>query len=402
MKSARSLSFLAFTLAGAWSLSTLVACGDDDDDTPITPPPGTSGSGNTGGVGGAPNPGGSGGQANQPGTFDVTISGEDLALEGYTFEPANASIEGDPPAFVDGWTIKFDHVLVTVGNVRLNAGPETNPSDPKQIGAQVATAAGPWAVDLASAGPVTDKGSGQPGAWPLATLTGNFAADTRYAFSYDTVAAAAAATRVGFKAGSEELYQQAVANGWAMVFQGTATFVGNGTPVVPPFDAFSKPVNFTLGLANRASYVNCANPELGGGEDPPRGVQTLANQATTVQITIHTDHLFWDTLDVEGTPLHFDHIASQALFNAAAPTAPGVVANADLANAPVNGLTVRSAPETPLLPARSYVDDYTPAPGNFALTTGASGITTLLDFIEYSQQSGGHMNADGECAVVAP
>jgi hypothetical protein len=423
MKSARHVPLTLVALLAACSLPTFAACGDDDDAPPASPPPGTSGGTGRAGTGGSgpgtggsgPGTGGSGPGTggspqgvppNRPNTFDVSISGEDLALNGYPFDPATAASNGDPPAFVDGWSIKFTNVLLTVGNLRLNAGPDTDPGDPTQLGPVVASAAGPWAVDVANAGPVTDKGSAQPGAWYLTTLTGDFDASTKYAFSYDTVAASAGATKVGFKAdgSSEALYQQAVAKGWAAAFQGTATFVGKSgvTPPAPElFATFSKTVNFTIGLANPAGYVNCANPDLSsGGEGAPRGVQTLANQATLVQITFHTDHLFWDTLDVEGTPLHFDHVASQALFDAD-PNAPGVVTTDDLVDVPIDPVVVRGVAPPASLPGRSYVTDYD-APAELNLGPGSTAISTLLDFLEYSQQSGGHLNADGECEVVTP
>lgn len=56
---------------------------------------------------------------------------------------------------------------------------------------------------------------------------------------------------------------------------------------------------------------------------------------------------------------------------------------------------------TTTLPSRTYVADYTPAQGTFVPDPGSTGITTLLGFLGYSQQSGGHMNADGECEVVS-
>lgn len=389
-----ALPLLALTVAAISSASSLAACGDDDDGPPVGLPPGSAGvgSGGTGGTGGT-------GQSDRAGTFAVTISGEDLAIEGYPFEPGSAESGGDPPAFVDGWAITFEHFLVTVGNVRLNRGPDTSAADPRQVGAEVARSPGVWAVDVANRGPAIDKGSGQPGAWPLTTIDGDFDPSERYAFSYDALAAASTAIKVGFKAGSEELYQQAVQRGWSMVFQGTATFVGRpADPPAPPFDTFSKTVAFTIGLSNSIAYVNCANPDLSTGDEPARGVQTLPNQATAVQLTIHTDHLFWDTLDVEGTPLHFDHIASQARFDPDNPDVPGVVTSDDLASVLLNTMYVRGTTTT--LPSRTYVDDYAPTQGTFVPNPGGSGITTLLDYLTYSQASGGHLNADGECEVV--
>src|SRR5262249_48369680 len=53
------------------------------------------------------------------GSIAFTISGEVLALGGYSFPPASA----DDPAFVDGWEVKFTRVLVTVDRIKLSDNP---------------------------------------------------------------------------------------------------------------------------------------------------------------------------------------------------------------------------------------------------------------------------------------
>src|SRR4051794_24269 len=71
-------------------------------------------------------------------------SGEVLALEGYDFPPAAA----DDPAFVDGWEVRFDRLLVTIDKIRLSANPDKATGDPSQTDGVVAEVDGPWAVDL--------------------------------------------------------------------------------------------------------------------------------------------------------------------------------------------------------------------------------------------------------------
>ena len=82
----------------------------------------------------------------------VTISGEGAALTGFAFPPASAN----DLAFVDGWDVRFDRILVTVDNIALSDGPDTNPTDQAATGAVLATAKGPWAIDMTKRGAVTD------------------------------------------------------------------------------------------------------------------------------------------------------------------------------------------------------------------------------------------------------
>ena len=104
-----------------------------------------------GGVGGCTNPADGGfcpfvspGTSAPRGQILVTASGEALALGGYAF-PAP---DPDSPVFVDGWSIKFTHVIVTLDHVRLHENPDTAPTDQRQMGALVAEVDGPWALDL--------------------------------------------------------------------------------------------------------------------------------------------------------------------------------------------------------------------------------------------------------------
>ena len=133
----------SFTLA-----LTLTACG--------TPMPGPdSGTGGGGGV----NDGGFFADFTAPATTAVnnslfiTVTGESSATEGNAFPPA----AGAELYFLDGWEITYEHVLVTVGSVNLSEGPDTNPNDQAVTGPLVAEVNGPWAVDLAKAGPLDSK-----------------------------------------------------------------------------------------------------------------------------------------------------------------------------------------------------------------------------------------------------
>ena len=80
------------------------------------------------------------------GGIKITVSGEDLAVNGYDFGPRSKA-NGDPIGFVDGWEVRFEHVIVTVDKIRLNADPDEDEANPQAVGALVASVDGPWAVD---------------------------------------------------------------------------------------------------------------------------------------------------------------------------------------------------------------------------------------------------------------
>lgn len=175
----QKLKFLP-VFALALGATVVAGCGDDDDTTGG----GAAGKGGTATEGGSKNEGGTqtkGGTASSesgstgeggaaaaapaefsppadPGKagFWVTVSGEDLASVGYDFVEG-ALADGDPPAFVDGWAVHFDHVIVTIGNVTLHEDPDKDDGNPQDVGALVAKAAGPWAVDAAIGGDVIGK-----------------------------------------------------------------------------------------------------------------------------------------------------------------------------------------------------------------------------------------------------
>lgn len=390
----------AFGLVAA----ALAACGDSDESSISG---GGSGS-STAGTGGSA--GDDTGGAFEPpadpgaGAFWVTVSGEDLALLGYDWT-AGAEADGDPPAFVDGWAVRFDHVIVTVDALRINADPDRDEANPLDLGAQVASADGPWAVDVSIGGDVVGKsGSPDERTVPIAAFGAQANGDAfdpaaRYAFSYAIVPAADDARLVNLDAEGLALYDQARANGWSTILAGTAEYNGPAPEAGSVFAQVPRQVAFTLGLTNPSSYINCRNTDLQAvGDEFPRGIQANANASTTVQLTIHTDHIFWDALNVEGTPLHFDPIAARA-STYGMPDSPGVVTTADLVDADVTALTTRNGE---VLPWRSVVSDYTAPPGQMAYATNGTSFSvanSLASYLAYTAASGGHMNADGECEV---
>lgn len=391
MPSLRFTDIRTLSLALAASLlsaATLGGCSDDNEADPAIVAQGKAGSaGQTTAPGGSDDPG--------PGGFWITVSGEDLSLNGYPFVPGVS--QSADPAFVDGWAVSFSHVILTVGDLELFEDPAKNPGDPKDVGAEVAHDHRLFAVDLHRGGPQTDKGSGQPGAIPIAAFVKKengeaFDPTARYAFSYGVKAASADALQVNLDEEGKSLYQEAVTRGWSTIVVGTATYQGPAPAAGSVFDKLPRTVRFKLGLSTPARYQNCENPDFpAAGGEFPRGVQVLPNKSSLVQITYHTDHMFWDGLNVEGTPLHFDPIAAAA-------NEAGDVTIDDLENLDFLAFTLRDG--TPL-PARSVVGDYAAPPGQLSFSGGGESFTknSYAAFFRYSATSGGHLNADGECAV---
>jgi hypothetical protein len=339
------------------------------------------------------------------GGFLVTVSGEDLAVVGYDWSSTSRAF-GDPPAFVDGWALSFEHVILTVDKIRVNADPDRDPGNPQLVGPVVASADGPWAVDATIGGDVVGK-SGSPDEKTVAIAAfasqangDPFDPTARYAFSYDIAAASPQAKIVNLDAAGLALYEEAKQKGWSMIFAGTARYQGP-----PPSDAksvFAKiptEVQFKLGLANPSSYLNCHNTDLQiVGEDFPRGIQASTARSTVAQITLHTDHAFWSRLNVEGTPLHFDAIAANASTYGSPETA-GVVTIEDLVGVDVSGFKTRGGEQ---LPWRSVVSDYTAPAGQMrfdANGTSFAKVNSFAAYLAYSAAAGGHLNADGECEI---
>lgn len=345
-------------------------------------------------------------------SFLVTISGEESATEEFHFPPA--AMDGHA-YFVDGWELKFEHVIVTIGGVTLHENPDLNPNDPSQTGALVAEATGPWAVDLAKEGPL--KGKEMNGhAWPLARLTNQnrkagtpaFDATAKYALGYSLIAAKQGVYDVNLDADAKAAYAQMVSAGYSVWLKGTATWKGDlGTPAcrstVPTYDfgRLTKVVNFSFGFKAPVDFKNCENPEL--QPSGSRGVQTSTNAETVSQLTFHLDHPFWEALE-EDAPLRFDALA--ALKSAASGAGPASIelTTADLG---IDFQAFRDAQMTPV-PWRTCgpvlsnerttgTVAYDPVSVPVNPMGGAAGLKDLLDYMTYNLSTMGHLNNDGLC-----
>jgi hypothetical protein len=371
----------------------------------------------TSGTGGAGGSTGSG--AGTPGTIDFSISGEVLALGGYAFPPADMN----SAFFVDGWEVRFTELLVTVDKIKLSDNPDMNPGDQSQTGPLVAEVDGPWAVDLHLGGPLPGKGGAGEEAVKIASLAnqnmnGNapFDPTARYAFGFDVVVATPNAKNVNLTTQGQADYTMMQQQGYTVLYIGTATFNGTKCTTTDATYDFSsttggwpKVVNFKLGFKSPTTYINCQNPDndpakpLNMNEEHERGIYVKANTATIGQLTIHTDHPFWESF-VHDSPAHFDMIAAQYVGASGTPTA----VFEDMKGIDPTAITDKNKKAVPWRSCSSF---YTPPNANKqmgfdALTipvnpTGnpSQVIRDLYDYMTYNQSTQGHLNSDGLCYV---
>lgn len=345
------------------------------------------------------------------GAVQVAISGEDLATEGVSFPT------GSEVTFVDGWALELSHVLVTIGKVKLSENPDLAPSDQSRTGAVVASAEGPWAVDLHVPGTIQAAG-GEGFATPLTRIENQtkrggapFDPTERYAFSYETVAASADAELVNF-ADSEEAkaaYAAMIEAGATVQYIGTARFAGESCDVSDPgydFGVIPAEVPFSLMFRTPTGFVNCQNQDNQGDpfpdEEYQRGVAIPRNADALAQITLHLEHA-WFSATLHDPSLRFDQLAARLVGKPPGSTVTlddlqGVdpTAFTDAEGAP---LPTRNCDGSPLPSGKQLRFDT----GSVAVDPGAPPAEALRDyrdFIQYVQSTQGHLNGgEGLCFV---
>jgi hypothetical protein len=350
-----------------------------------------------------------------PGQVLVTASGETLALRGYSFPPESAN----DVAFVDGWELRFERVLVTVDHLSLSENPDRSPTNQAETEGVVAQLDGPWALDLHAGGPLAGKGGGADRSIPIAVFSsqnksaGNDAFDKakRYAFGFDIIPATSTAKNVNLDAEAMAEYETMKRDGITTLFVGTATSkVGPSDCTSPtPYDFQKLPrvVRFRFAFATPASYLNCQNPDADParpfqGEEHPRGVQVKGNAAVVAQVTIHTDHMFWEAL-AHDAPLHFDPIAAHATR---ADAGSAAVTLDDLAGVDFTSFKDKDGA---YLPWRSCINGYSGQRGGVFYDARSTpvdpsappdrALRDFRDYVSYAESTMGHLNADGLCFV---
>jgi hypothetical protein len=353
------------------------------------------------------------------GGVQFTASGEVLAFSGYGFPPATLK----DPAFVDGWQISFDRLLVTFDNINLSENPDKSPTDQAQTDQMVAQVKGPWAVDLHKQGELPGKGGAGETAVKLTDAVirnqnlnrnAQFDETKRYAFGFDIVAATASAKKINLDAAGLTDYNDMVSKGQTVLYVGTATFKGGSSCITKDatydFTKLPTTVKFKFGFKSPTSYNNCQNKDNDPAapfpkEEHQRGVYLKNRDETLLQATVHTDHPFWESF-VHDSPPHFDQLAAQAKKQA---DGSYLVTLDDVANVDFTAFSDSAQPPHPL-PWRSCLSSYDLSPGN-PMSFDTLGIPYVPNgnptqalrgyagYMTYSQSTQGHLNADGLCFV---
>lgn len=277
------------------------------------------------------------------GSLALRISGEGPAKEGYPFVK-----DGVELAFAEGWTVTFDHVVASVGDL------------------QVATTDG----DVAHESParyLAELTTGDPTVLTLDALT---------ARRWDRLSMAvlpADDTSVNVNGVDAAIVDRMTSEGLTYYYRGQASRDG-------------MTYDFEFGLRNPTRNTDCTN-----GEDSTQGVVVRNGSLTETEITIHLDHMFWDTLGSQQLVLRFDAIAAADLPEVGG-DGDGLITFDELENQRLSDL--RGLDGEPLVDAEGMPLTYNPA------STPLSE-PTLRGFILASTATQLHINGLGFCTIEA-
>jgi hypothetical protein len=219
-------------------------------------------------------------------------------------------------------------------------------------------------------------------------------------------------------------YQIMVANHWDKLIKGIATHTlnlpageGGGSPtqgtypnptLQAEFAALPQTVYFAFGWDDHTHNYNCVNPDNGNGVEDNlanRGVQTNSSGMYIAQITVHQDHVFWDTLEHEGEPLRFDPIAAWAPQNTSVtdPFWINDLTSQELATTFSDGTPLPD--RGPYMTGNNLPFTSDMSPPSYQVIMNTQGVNTVPstdypDFMEFSVQSQMHLNAQGLCYII--
>lgn len=263
----------------------------------------------------------------------IAISGEEAALSGYPVGEGEDEI-----AFADGWTLEFSHVILALKGFEL----KTSDGDD---------------AALSSDAVVADLHLGEPELWRFDGVPARRWDRVSYQYAPpmpDTRKANAVDAALVEKMASE---------GWSMYVEATA-------------HKGDQDVKLQFGFPFSLQLSRCEN-----GQDNTDGVVVRENGRNAAQITVHLDHLFFDSWATDEPSLRFDAMA------AVAPEG-GPLTLDDLAKQ--NNLSaLKGADGKPL-----DFDAYDP---------GSSFNPVPKDLEEYTVQGAtttGHWNGEGHCVYM--
>lgn len=270
----------------------------------------------------------------ETGTLTLEVSGEEAAVSGFPVE--------DGPAFVDGWSLRFETLTVSLTEFELRGAD----------GERASVDVDPVLVDLAAGDRVL---------WELEAVGARRWEDVRYVMAPPSEASVDAGPV------DPAIRARMIDEGWSVYLEATAERDGETRTLAWGLD---------LAVLNRGCVA-------GDGTD---GVVVPAGAVTEAQITLHWDHLFFDSLRLDDAQMRFDAMAAVAEDDGSIP----------LANLDQQRLAdLRDADGEPLTDAEGAPLVYDP--GSAALPE-----PTLLHMVRAAAETIGHWNGEGHCVYEAP
>lgn len=269
------------------------------------------------------------------GRLVVVVDGEEGARAGFPFTE-----DGETVAFVDGWTLRFDKYVTSLGEVRV-AGAD---------GAEAVADGGVYVVDLRKGAPTLferdDVGARR---WEQV--------------SFAVRAPEAQVVNVNDVASAD--VQRMVSGGLTYLIEGVAT-------------KGDKTVRLSWEVVAPVRNEDCTN-----GADGTQGVVVPVNSSAEARLTIHVDHAFFDSLGTEESALRFEAIAAAAGED-------GVVTWEELASQPLTAL--KDTAGEPLRDEQGQRIVYDPGAAQLEAAT-------LQAYIKFSMASQAHLNGEGLCTT---
>jgi hypothetical protein len=263
------------------------------------------------------------------GALAIHISGEEAALSGY---PAGSG--GDEIAFADGWTLEFHKVLVSLTSFELKtASGEDAGLKPEPV--------------------VADLHTGEPLLWTFPSVPARRWDRVGYRYAPPTDS-----SRRADNVADDDL-KRMQSEGYSFYIEATA-------------HKDDQQVAIRWGFPFTVQLTDCQN-----GIDGTDGLVVRDNTQNTAQVTVHLDHLFFDSWATEEPALRFDAMAAVA-------PADGPLTLDDLAKQ--NNLSdLRGKDGEPLGLSYDPGSSFKPVPKDLAQYVIDAATTT------------GHWNGEGHC-----
>ncbi len=274
------------------------------------------------------------GSSGSSGEVRVDLSGEEASVQGYPVGTGEDQI-----AFEDGFTLRFDKVLVSLERFELRSSDGNDARlDPDPV--------------------VADLHLGEPEAWVFDGVPSRRWDDVRFMMAPPT-----ANSRAVDEVASEDL-RAMIDGGYSMWIAGTAS---DGSDTYP-FDL-------------RFSDLRVLSDACQNGVDDTDGLVVPNNSIVNAQVTIHLDHLFFDTFATDEARLRFEPWAAAA-------EGDGIITLEDLETQLLADLRDRNG--DPLLDGGGNPVVYDPGP----LLLPANN---LREYVHAAATTMGHFNGEGHC-----